>query len=259
MDPARIAALLHPFLDRPPEAAMLEKTSTYIDLLLRWNARIKLTAVTDPAQIVDRHFLDSLALLHPYMPFVSCEIREALNGDGLRLAVTKFPEPTPEWADLGAVAEIELVRAVVTRVRNLRAARGLPQTTALRLGIELPEGPPSEAMQRHVPLLSYLARLSAVEISSKVNWPGAHRDVVADVGIVVGFPSKELSSESEEKIRKEIGKLRAEAAKIQARLSDSGFRSRAPAAIIEKTEQQLEEISERVRRLTGNLVEASGR
>jgi valyl-tRNA synthetase len=209
--------------------------------------------------VLKRVLLDSLALLHPYMPFVSCEIREALNGDGLRLAVTKFPEPTPEWADLGAVAEIELVRAVVTRVRNLRAARGLPQTTALRLGIELPEGPPSEAMQRHVPLLSHLARLSAVEISSKVNWPGAHRDVVADVGIVVGFPSKELSSESEEKIRKEIGKLRAEAAKIQARLSDSGFRSRAPAAIIEKTEQQLEEISERVRRLTGNLVEASGR
>ena len=75
--------------------------------------------------------LDSLALLHPFMPFVSCEIREALNGDGLGLATAKFPEPKPEWTDDAAVTVIELLRAIVTRVRNLRAERGLPQTEAL--------------------------------------------------------------------------------------------------------------------------------
>ena len=34
--------------------------------------------------VLKRVLLDSLALLHPFMPFVSCEIREALHGDGLR-------------------------------------------------------------------------------------------------------------------------------------------------------------------------------
>src|SRR5262249_7174836 len=34
--------------------------STYLDLLLRWNERINLTAITEPRAILDRHFLDSL-------------------------------------------------------------------------------------------------------------------------------------------------------------------------------------------------------
>ena len=209
--------------------------------------------------VLKRVLLDSLALLHPFMPFVSCEIREALNGDGLTLALAKFPEPRAAWKDDEAVAAVELLRAIVTRVRNLRAERGLPQTETLRLGIELPPGPLSKELQRQVPLLSHLARLSAVEISSSVNWPGAHRDVVADAGIVVELPSKNLSSEEEEKIRKEVEKLRTEAEKIRSRLADESFLSRAPAAVVAKTKQQLEEISERIVRLSGNLVGASGR
>ncbi len=81
MDPARIAELLEPFLGAPvaptPESSdfepvnvggrstvlspgQLEHISTYIDILLRWNARINLTAVRDPEDIVTRHFGESL-------------------------------------------------------------------------------------------------------------------------------------------------------------------------------------------------------
>jgi 16S rRNA (guanine527-N7)-methyltransferase len=66
MHPARIAELLHPFL---PEASdqrpttnkdLYQYISTYIDILLRWNTRINLTAIRDPEQIVTRHFGESL-------------------------------------------------------------------------------------------------------------------------------------------------------------------------------------------------------
>jgi valyl-tRNA synthetase len=208
--------------------------------------------------VLKRVLLDSLALLHPFMPFVSCEIREALNGDGLRLAMTRFPEPRADWKDDEAVAAIELLRAVVTRVRNLRAERGLPQTESLAIGLELPDGPLSKEMQRHVPLLSHLARLKAVEISSKVEIAGAFRDAVAGFGLVVELPKKDISSEDREKLERDVERLLAEAAKIESRLADQGFLTRAPAAIVEKTKQQLEEISERLRRLKSNLVETPG-
>lgn len=57
MDTVDIDRLLQPFikLDQPQLAA----TSTYIDLLLKWNARINLTAVRDPQEIVTRHFGES--------------------------------------------------------------------------------------------------------------------------------------------------------------------------------------------------------
>ncbi len=40
--------------------AQLQHISTYIDILLRWNARINLTAIRDPEEIVTRHFGESL-------------------------------------------------------------------------------------------------------------------------------------------------------------------------------------------------------
>jgi 16S rRNA (guanine527-N7)-methyltransferase len=82
MHSARIAELLQPFLGachsspgrRPGEACpersrrepavlsptQLQHISTYIDILLRWNARINLTAIRNEEEIVTRHFGESL-------------------------------------------------------------------------------------------------------------------------------------------------------------------------------------------------------
>ena len=68
MDTARISTLLAPFLDRPLVSAQLGQISIYIDLLLRWNARINLTAVRDPKSIVTRHFGESLFLARHLIP-----------------------------------------------------------------------------------------------------------------------------------------------------------------------------------------------
>lgn len=74
MDAQRIAALIQPFLltaaapstprDPLPPAVLadpqLKQISAYLDLLLRWNERINLTAVRDREEIVTRHFGESL-------------------------------------------------------------------------------------------------------------------------------------------------------------------------------------------------------
>ncbi len=62
METSRIAELLQPFLATPGtlSTAQLNHISTYIDILLRWNARINLTSVRQPEAIVTRHFGESL-------------------------------------------------------------------------------------------------------------------------------------------------------------------------------------------------------
>ena len=57
MDTVQIAALLRPYIAL--DEKLLDHTSIYIDLLLKWNSRVNLTAVRDPAQIVQRHFGES--------------------------------------------------------------------------------------------------------------------------------------------------------------------------------------------------------
>ncbi|MGH9669012.1 MAG: RsmG family class I SAM-dependent methyltransferase [Terriglobales bacterium] len=57
MKPADIASLLAPFLGSETlTGQQLEQVSAYLDLLLKWNARINLTSVRRPEEIVTRHF-----------------------------------------------------------------------------------------------------------------------------------------------------------------------------------------------------------
>ena len=69
--PARIAELLVPFIgqyDQPEVSGLFASISTYIDILMRWNSRINLTAIRDPEQIVTRHFGESLFLARHLFP-----------------------------------------------------------------------------------------------------------------------------------------------------------------------------------------------
>ena len=71
MDPARIADLLQPFVSDVLSPAQLNNISTYIDILIRWNARINLTAIRDPEDIVPRHFGESLFAARHLFPVPS--------------------------------------------------------------------------------------------------------------------------------------------------------------------------------------------
>jgi valyl-tRNA synthetase len=208
--------------------------------------------------VLRRVLLDSLAMLHPFMPFVSSEIREALNGDGLTLPVTRFPEEDPAWDDPLAVETVETIRAAATRIRNLRAERGLPQTEALAAGLEVPAGPLADQLARHRGLLVYLARLASLDVAPNVDLPGAFHDAIGGVGLVVALPARELGPEERARLEKELAQIDREIAGAKKRLSDDGFLSRAPTAVVEKSRRQLEELEERRARLAGNLAPAGG-
>ena len=52
--------LLQPFVSKPTSQEQLNQLQLYLDLLLKWNAKINLTAVRDSDEIVRRHFGESL-------------------------------------------------------------------------------------------------------------------------------------------------------------------------------------------------------
>ncbi len=61
MEPQRIRELLRPFNGRIElNDLQVDQISTYLDLLLKWNAKMNLTAVREPDGIVQRHFGESL-------------------------------------------------------------------------------------------------------------------------------------------------------------------------------------------------------
>lgn len=55
-----LGPLLAAFIKEPLSPEQLRKLQAHLDLLLKWNAKMSLTAIRDPEQIVRRHFGESL-------------------------------------------------------------------------------------------------------------------------------------------------------------------------------------------------------
>src|ERR1700693_3185749 len=98
MDTARIAALLQPFLEQSLPSSTLDQISIYIDLLLRWNARINLTAIRHPEEIVTRHFGESFFLARHLFPPPCHPERSQTRSEAIGSAKSKA---CPELAEGG--------------------------------------------------------------------------------------------------------------------------------------------------------------
>lgn len=89
MDTAAIAQLLQPFIQL--DESRLSAISTYIDLLLKWNARINLTAIREPNEIVQRHFGESLFaakyLLEQKLPQTAIDLGSGAGFPGVPFAM----------------------------------------------------------------------------------------------------------------------------------------------------------------------------
>lgn len=131
MDPSRITALLEPFLnDRCPTSrgvrdvgdflspTQLDQISTYIDLLLRWNARINLTAIRDPEQIVPRHFGESLFMARHLFPSAP-----VITGDAPPIAPFAMSANSAHDADR---SQLETRGSKPPRVVDLGSGAGFP-------------------------------------------------------------------------------------------------------------------------------------
>jgi 16S rRNA (guanine527-N7)-methyltransferase len=65
---SQIAELLGPFLSARLSDAQLSQLAAYLEILHRWNARMNLTAIREPEQIVTRHFGESLFAAQQLFP-----------------------------------------------------------------------------------------------------------------------------------------------------------------------------------------------
>jgi 16S rRNA (guanine527-N7)-methyltransferase len=90
----------------------VRKLDGYVERMLAWNQKVNLTAVTDPRAIVDKHLLDSLALV-PLIPAEARTVVDIGTGPGLPSIVLSIALPRLEITAVESISKKAMfVRAV---------------------------------------------------------------------------------------------------------------------------------------------------
>jgi valyl-tRNA synthetase len=177
------------------------------------------------------NFLDALLrLLHPFMPFITEEIWQNLTErkEGESLMVQLMPEAADFDANL--LKEVDFAMELVTAVRGIRAQKNLPQRDALQLLVINRATGLSAGVEALVKKLANLSEIVAE--SAKPEGPAA--GFIVDTTEFAIPLAANIDVEAEKaKIEKEIAYHSDFLRKIEAKLANERFVSKAPAAVID--------------------------
>jgi valyl-tRNA synthetase len=188
-----------------------------------------------------------LKLLHPFMPFATEELwRVTAEGGPQRhhmLALDTWPAHDGLDDDT-AEGEIGWVIDLVTAIRSVRVEMNIPAATTLPL-VLAGASPQTIIRARHwAEFIQRLARVSEISVADTAP-QGAVQLVVR--GDVAALPLKGVIDLAAERVRlaKEMAKADADIARVDAKLGNPNFVSRAPEEVVEEEKEKREEAQAR--------------
>lgn len=199
-----------------------------------------------------------LRLAHPIIPFITEELWQKVSViAGTRTAneeTSIMIQAYPKVQDVAnadiAMARMDLMKAMIDAVRNLRGEMKLSPSTRVPLMIE----GNARIAQEVAPYIQSLARLSAVEIVSQLDEKEASIAPVAIVGDFKLMLKVEIDVAAErDRLSKEVARLEGELKKCQAKLGNEGFVARAPAAVVEQEKMRQAEFSALLEKVQAQL------
>ena len=195
---------------------------------------------------------ETLALLHPFMPFITEEIWQALPHEGQALITYRFPEVSDSLAFDKDEEEFEMVMDAIKAVRSLRAEMNVPPSKRSRLIIATDKTDAFESGRMH---LQRLAWASDVEISEAA--PDSTDGMVTAITekARMFMPMSELVDLDKERARieKELAKAKSELARLEAKLNNQAFVSKAPEKVIQGERDKASKAAELIRNLEDSL------
>ena len=184
---------------------------------------------TDPRTMeATKGYFDALMrLLHPFMPFVTEEIWQALapRAEGESICVAPMPEPCAARPE--TLARFELAKEVVSAVRNIRNQKNLPQKEALALHVIADGNYPAE----YAPVMRKLANLSAIETVAEKD-PAAAAFLVKTTQYFVPMEGRIDAEAERAKLRRDLEYYEGFLASVMKKLSNERFVQSAPEKVV---------------------------
>jgi valyl-tRNA synthetase len=198
-----------------------------------------------------------LRLLHPFMPFLTEEIWQALprlEGPA-SVMLAEYPTPRGEWEGFAAAAtEMELVMDVIKAIRNIRGEMEVPPSKQIATLLDCKSPESLNLLKKNEVYVMSLARLSDLAIGQGVERPAeASLQVAGDVEIIVPLKGLVNVEEEEKRLGKEIAKIEKDIEFLSKKLENPSFVERAPADVVAKEREKIAEFGSKKELLLESL------
>ncbi|MBH1929804.1 valine--tRNA ligase [Serratia rubidaea] len=185
-----------------------------------------------------------LRLAHPIIPFITetiwqrVKLLKGISADTIMLQ--PFPAYDSALEDEQALADLEWIKQAIIAVRNIRAEMNIAPSKTLEVLLRNANGDAQRRVQENQNFIARLARLESIALL-----PAGEKGPVSVTKLVDGaellIPMAGFIDKDAEiaRLAKEMAKLDGEIAAIEGKLSNEGFVSRAPEAVVAKERDRL--------------------
>ncbi|KML07322.1 valine--tRNA ligase [Rossellomorea marisflavi] len=184
---------------------------------------------------------NTMRLLHPFMPFITEEIWQNLPHEGESITVAAWPEVNSSLTDDAAAEEMKLLVDIIRAVRNIRAEVNTPMSKQIKLMLKAKDEETLAVLQKNAAYIERFCNPESLELSTDASAPEKAMTAVV-TGVELFLPLAGLINIDEEiaRLEKELDKWTKEVSRVQGKLSNERFVSKAPQKVVdeEKAKEQ---------------------
>jgi len=219
------------------------------------DAAVKKTTQSVLVTVLDQ----TLRLLHPFMPFITEEIWQALPHQGESITVAAWPQVQDALVNPEAEAEMALYTEIIRSVRNIRAEVNVPMSKKIELLIKASDADSLARLKRGEEYIVRFCNPERLEIAADLTPPDKAMSAVV-TGAEIFLPLAGLIDIEQElkRLEKEVETLNFEVERIEKKLNNQGFVAKAPAKVIDEEKAKLADYAQKREKVLARLAELKG-
>lgn len=204
---------------------------------------------------------EGLRLLHPFMPFITEEIWQKVKISGETVMLSDYPICEPAKVNEEIEESFAYIQDVISSLRNIRAEMGISPGKPAKVVIKTNNQKEIDTLKANELFISELGNIEGLTFGIDVSKPDESGFRVAQDSEVYMILTGLLNTEAElKKLHDQIGKIQKDLEKVNNKLSDEKFTSKAPPHILEREQKiqkeyqdKLDKIEENIKRLKGKF------
>lgn len=194
----------------------------------------------------------TMQLLHPFMPFITESIWQALPHEGPSIMVSKWPEYQSELCFAAEAEQVETMMDTIRAIRARRAEMNVPPSKRAQVILLTDE---RAAYEAGILFFTKLAYASEVIFADAMPENADSMVSVVTKGATAYMPMGELIDfeKERERLNKEKAKVQKDLDFVNKKLNNPGFVAKAPAAVVEQEREKVAKLEELMAKLDASL------